>query len=156
VAAFERLMGLNMINPRPHSGVGNFCVPGSAYSGPNPTVGERGGFQDALWGFGLRYAIVSGVLAARSLLEARDFDLLWRKEFGALQGSEVINRALFAIIGNSGYAWLFRRLERSADARRLLAWIYRPLWPKTLLLPWARTRYRSKRLDLEADRLDVI
>jgi len=107
-----------------------------------------------LWGFGMRYAIVSGVLAARSLLERCDYDALWRREFGALQQAEIVDRALFALLGNRGYAWLFGCLQRSRDARRLLQHLYRPMWAKSLLLPWARGRYRSKRRDRESARAD--
>jgi hypothetical protein len=40
VAAFQRLVGLEMKNPRPHGGSGNFRIPASAYSGRHPRVGE--------------------------------------------------------------------------------------------------------------------
>ena len=154
VDAFERLAGLKMSNPRPHGGVGNFRIPLSAYSGLHPTVGEQAGFQDTLWGFGMRYAIASGVLAARSLLDGSDYDALWRREFGALQQAGVVNRALYATFGNRGYTWFLRRQERTADPRRFLCRLYGPAWAKWLLLPWARSRYRSKRRDISCDHVD--
>lgn len=154
VDAFERLAGLKMNNPRPHGGVGNFRIPSSAYSGLHPTVGEQAGFQDTLWGFGMRYAIASGILAARSLLDGSDYDALWRREFGALQQAGIVNRALYCVFGNRGYAWLLRRQERTVDARRFLYRWCRPTWAKRLLLPWARSRYHSKRRDVSCDHED--
>jgi len=154
VEAFERLVGLRMNDPRAHGGVGNFRVPVSAYSGLHPTVGEQAGFQDTLWGFGMRYAIVSGVLAARSVLESSDYDVLWQREFGDLQRAGVVNRALFAAFGNRGYSWILRRQERSSDARAFLSGFYRPNWARRALLPWARRRYRSRRHDTSCDHLD--
>ncbi|MBK6980235.1 MAG: NAD(P)-binding protein [Betaproteobacteria bacterium] len=154
VEAFERLAGLRMDNPRPHGGVGNFRVPVSAYSGRHPTVGEQAGFQDTLWGFGMRYAIVSGVLAARSLLEGTDYDAAWNAEFGGLQQAGIVNRALFAAFGNTGYAWILRRQEKATDARTFLRAFYRPTLARRLLLPWARNRYRSRRRDESCDHLD--
>lgn len=56
VAAFQRLVGLEMINLRPHGGAGNFHIPAHAITGMHPVVGEEAGFQDFLWGFGMRYA----------------------------------------------------------------------------------------------------
>ena len=53
------------MNPILHGGAGNFHIPVRAVSGMHPVVGEEAGFQGFLWGFGMRYAIVSGVLAAR-------------------------------------------------------------------------------------------
>lgn len=154
VEAFQRLAGLRMRNPHAHGGVGNFRIPVSAYSGPHPAVGEQAGFQDTLWGFGMRYAIVSGVLAARSLLDGSDYDVLWRREFGELQRAAVVNRALFATFGNLGYAWVLRRQEHPVDARTFLSGFYRASWAKRLLLPWAQRRYRSRRHDASCNHVD--
>ncbi len=154
VEAFERLVGLKMNNPRAHGGVGNFRVPSSAYSGLHPVVGEQAGFQDTLWGFGMRYAIASGVLAARSLLDGSDYDALWQREFGPLLRAGVVNRALYGAFSNRGYAWLLHNQERTADARRFLFRLYRPTWAKSLLFPWARSRYHSKRRDVSCDHQD--
>lgn len=45
-------------------------------------VGEAGGFQDAVAGFGFRYAAMTGALAARSLLQGEDYRGLLRQAFG--------------------------------------------------------------------------
>lgn len=45
-------------------------------------VGEAGGFQDAVAGFGFRYAVITGSLAAKSILEGRDYTDLLRQAFG--------------------------------------------------------------------------
>lgn len=147
VAAFERLAGLKMIEPRPHGGVGNFRIPASALSGAHPVAGEQAGFQDTLWGFGTRLAIASGVLAARSVLERTDYDALWRRELMPWLQASVVNRALYEHCGNVGYAWLLRAQETVGDARRVLRRLYRPGWVKRLTLPWARAHYRSRRRD---------
>ena len=44
-------------------------------------VGEAAGFQDNAYGFGMRYAIISGYLAAKSILEGLDYDDLWKNTF---------------------------------------------------------------------------
>ena len=61
-------------------------------------VGEAGGFQDAVAGFGFRYAALSGVLAARAVLRGRDYRELLRETFGtefqdAYAFRERLNRA---------------------------------------------------------------
>lgn len=155
VAAFQRLAGLEMVNPRPHGGAGNFRIPVRAVTGVHPVVGEEAGFQDFLWGFGMRYAIVSGVLAARSLLEGKDYDLLWRRELEAQMWSSMVNRVIFGLLGNHGYRWVLRRNQTQRwDTHRALHAIYRP-WPiKRLLLPWARRRYNSRRQDESCDHVN--
>lgn len=109
VATFQRLVGLEMVNPIPHGGVGNFHIPVRAAAGMHPVVGEEAGFQDFLWGFGMRYAIVSGVLAARCLLAGKDYDLLWRRELEPAMWSSMVNRVIFGMLGNRGYRWVLRR-----------------------------------------------
>lgn len=147
VAAFGRLIGLKMENARRHGGVANFHLPASALSGRHPVAGEQAGFQDTLAGFGMRFAIISGVLAARSVLEGADYDALWRRELGPWQEASVVNRALYDRAGNSGYAWLLRRQAGGGDARAFLRRLYRPGWVKRLLSGWARAHYRSRRRD---------
>lgn len=44
-------------------------------------VGEAGGFQDAVAGFGFRYAVITGSLAARSILEGSEYPELLRATF---------------------------------------------------------------------------
>lgn len=155
VAAFERLTGLVMINPVAHGGVGNFHIPASAVTGVHPIVGEEAGFQDFLWGFGMRYAILSGVLAARSLLERTDYQVLWRRELQPPMWSSMVNRALFGLLCNRGYRWILQRNQAQRwDASRVLHGLYQP-WPiKRLLLPWARARVNSRRRDESCDHLD--
>jgi len=154
VEAFERLVGLRMENPEPHGGALNARVPPSGLSGRHPVVGEQAGFQDVLWGFGMRYAIVSGVLAARSLLEGTSYDVLWRRELRPWLHAAIVNRALYERLGNGGYAWVLRQQERRGDAQRFFRWLYRPGWVKRLLLPWARARWHSRRHDASCNHID--
>ena len=144
VEAFRRLAGLEMRDPRPHGGIGNFHVPASAQAGEGPVVGEAAGFQDALWGFGMRFAMRSGVLAARALIEGKDYDVLWQRELRPWLRTSIVNRALYGTLGNRGYSWLLRRAS-STDARGFLRRLYRPSWLKLALEPWARMRHRSRR-----------
>lgn len=155
VAAFQRLVGLEMVNPRPHGGAGNFHIPARAVTGVHPVAGEEAGFQDFLWGFGMRYAIVSGVLAARSLLEGKDYDLLWRRALEPPMWNSMVNRAIFGLLGNRGYRWILRKYQaQRRDVHRALHGLYQP-WPiKRLLLPWARHRYDSHRRDVSCDHVN--
>ncbi|MFV1981962.1 MAG: NAD(P)/FAD-dependent oxidoreductase [Thiohalomonadales bacterium] len=145
VQAYQRLVGLEMKNPRPHAGTGNFYIPKSAYSGIHLLVGEQAGFQDTMWGFGMRLAMSSGILAAQSLLTMENYDSLWQRELKPQLDTSVVNRALYSILGSRGYSWFFRRLAARTDLRDLLRYQYQSSWKKRLLQPWANFRYRSKR-----------
>lgn len=154
VERFRELVDLNMKNPRPHGGVGNFRIPGSAYSGRHPVVGEQAGFQDTLWGFGIRFAVASGVLAARSLMNGSNYDVLWRKALDPLLRAAVVNRAIYGGLGNKGYSRFLRKASKSNDVRGLLRRYYGPSWLKRLLYPWARLRVQSGRRDVSCNHVD--
>jgi flavin-dependent dehydrogenase len=146
VSAFRKLVGLEMQNPRPHGGVGSCRIPRTACSDNQPLAGEQAGFQDTLWGFGIRFAMVSGMLAAQSLLEGRDYDEHWREKLGGQLQASVVNRAVYGMLGNHGYRWLLlSRIESTANAHRFLRSIYTPTWLHRALLPWASGRYRVAR-----------
>jgi len=154
VDAFQKLVGLEMKNPRPHGGTGNFRIPRSAYSGPHPQVGEQAGFQDTLWGFGMRLAISSGVLAAKSLLTGENYDTLWQRALRPQMETSIVNRSLFSLLGNRGYGWFLKHQLSKPDLRESLRRQYQPSLLKHLLGPWARYRYNSRRKDVTCDHID--
>ncbi len=138
VAAFERLTGLKMKNPRAHGGIASLGLNGKSVSNHQPVAGEQAGFQDALWGFGIRHAILSGVLAAQSLIEGEDYNRLWRRAFGQQLTTAVVNRALFERLGNRGYRWVLKKVSNTRDLHGLLRRQYQGSLLKRLLLPWAQ------------------
>jgi len=146
VNRFRELVGLQMIDPKPHGGVGNFRLPARALNGRHPMAGELAGFQDTLWGFGMRYAIHSGVLAARSLLGDFHYDDLWRRSLETSINIAMVNRALYEMVGNRGYRW-FLRHQAKGDAQLFLRRHYSRSRLKRLLVPWARSRIVSRRQD---------
>lgn len=154
VDRFRKLVGLEMKNPQPHGGAGNFRIPGSAYSGQHPMVGEQAGFQDTLWGFGMRFAVISGILAARSLLDGSNYDARWREALNPLLRAAVVNRAVYGVLGNVGYSRFLRKVSQSNDVRGFVRRYYGPSWLKRLLYPWARLRVQSRRHDVSCNHVD--
>lgn len=63
------------------SGFASFDVPETATKDGKLYIGEAAGFLDSTTGFGLHYAILSGSLAAKSIIEGGNYDDLWRKNF---------------------------------------------------------------------------
>ncbi len=54
----------------------------TAVQGGRFYAGEAGGFQDAVAGFGFRYAVITGALAARAAVERLEYPALLRGAFG--------------------------------------------------------------------------
>jgi flavin-dependent dehydrogenase len=145
VEFFERKSGITMNNPRRFGGLGNFDVPSSAVRGGLLFAGEAAGFQDALWGFGMRYAMLSGHLAARSVIEGTSYDRIWKKRLGGLMKSGIVNRAAYDLLGDTGYRALMARLDKAPDARSWLHDHYAPSVWKSMMFPLARRRVRTRR-----------
>tara|TARA_R110000868_G_scaffold61059_1_gene185658 strand:+ start:612 stop:1772 length:1161 start_codon:yes stop_codon:yes gene_type:complete len=150
VAFFRERAGLEMRNPKPFGGFANFRLPRTAVQGGHPVVGEQAGFQDALAGFGMRYALRSGILAARSLIEGTDYTRLWRQELLPLLRTGVCNRFIFNSVGARGRRWALRGMSRSDTAAKLRR-LYRPSVLTRLVYPLAIWRYRAPLGDPSCD-----
>jgi len=142
VAFFRDKTGLDMREPRLFGGFANFRLPRTAVQGGHLIIGEQAGFQDALAGFGMRYALRSGILAARSLIEGIDYTAAWRRELLPLLRTGTSNRFIFNAIGERGWRWALRGLSRS-DPTAKLCRLYRPSVLTRLVYPLAAWRYRG-------------
>jgi flavin-dependent dehydrogenase len=131
----------------------NFHLKEHATSGGSLIVGEAAGFQDYLFGLGIRYALTSGYLAARSILEQRDFDDLWKAELAAKQETSLVNRFLYETGGNAGLSMFVRQAARASDFHHYLSGWHRRSWWKSLLVPIVRRvwRHRGRCLHKPAD-----
>jgi flavin-dependent dehydrogenase len=133
VEFFRRKAGLRMKNERRFGGFGSFWAP---HADPKKNVllaGEAGGFQDALWGFGLRYAMLSGHFAAKAALSGspEKFSQLWRERLGGTLKAGRVNRFMFEKLGDAGYPWLLRLFERGKNFREWLRLYYGfPFWKR--------------------------
>jgi flavin-dependent dehydrogenase len=133
-----------------------FAVPGDARTGysymnfhlkspaaPNGArvVGEAAGFQDYLFGLGIRYALTSGYLAARSLIEERDFDT---SALAMKQETSLVNRFLYEAGGNFGLSMFVRQASRAKDFGRYLSGWHQRRWWKRLLTPVVRRAWKHE------------
>ncbi len=150
VEAFRRLVPkLDLEGARFFSGYGNVFVPPRLVHGERLYVGEAAGLQDALWGFGLRYALASGYLAAKSLIAGVDYEALVRKFLLGRLRVGMENRALLelshALLGERIYGWLLDRVTSRPDPMAYLRKHHAPLLWKRLLWPVTRLgmRFRS-------------
>ena len=113
----------------------NFHLKNTATDGDRRYVGEAAGFQDYLFGLGIRYALTSGHLAARSILENRDFDELWKGGLGRKQETSVVNRFLYEVGGNFGLSIFTKDAARAKDLKDYLAAWHEDRWWKRALRP---------------------
>ncbi|HLG22619.1 MAG TPA: NAD(P)-binding protein [Candidatus Manganitrophaceae bacterium] len=117
---FQEMASFTVENEKRGYSFMNFCLKESAQAGRRLFVGEAGGFQDYLFGLGLRYALTTGFLAAESLIRDEPYDRLWKQEIGPTQETSLVNRFLYEWGGNEGLAAFIRRAGRG-DLREYLA-----------------------------------
>ncbi|HEX8253498.1 MAG TPA: NAD(P)-binding protein [Thermoanaerobaculia bacterium] len=120
----------------------NFHLKQSAMRGTARYVGEAAGFQDYLFGLGIRYALTSGALAAQSILEQRDFNELWTKALASKQRTSLVNRFLYEAGGNTGLAIFVKQAARAKDFYRYLSGWHAATWWKALLAPIVQRVWR--------------
>lgn len=150
---FLQRAGLEMRNERTFGGYANFRLPRTATQGGRRVIGEQAGFQDALAGFGMRYALRSGILAARSLIDGTDYRESWQKELLPLLRTGISNRFIFNHVGDRGWRRVLRGLSRSDPAEKLLK-LYRPSMLTRLVFPIAHRRCRASLIDPSCDHVD--
>ena len=110
-------------------GKGDFTINQKYKENGTYYVGEAGGLQDFMWGFGMRYAITSGVLAAHDILGKSDYEKDLRKILLPQIKSSVSNRFLLNRIGDKGFKrickyWM-KDQNKKGDGLLFMKWVYR-------------------------------
>ncbi|GIW21967.1 MAG: NAD(P)/FAD-dependent oxidoreductase [Candidatus Sericytochromatia bacterium] len=101
-------------------------------------IGEAAGLQDFLFGFGLRYAILSGYLAARSICENTSYTNLAKKMFSNSIKASLVNRFLYERLDNSKYEFLINKLSYQKDLIHFLRKRYKFNLKRRILYPIAK------------------
>lgn len=83
-------------------------------------IGEKAGFQDILWGFGIRNAVKSGYLAAKSILEDRNYYALVQNYFKPRLNAAIVNRFFWEKLASNNYSMILNRIHNSKDPLKYL------------------------------------
>jgi len=101
----------------------SFFIPKTAVKDKKLFVGEAAGFQDELFRFGMRYAIISGYLAAKSITENLDYDLLWKKRFSEEFKRNALSKKVFYNSKKDNFKALPKDIDIQIDIEK-----FRKLW----------------------------
>ena len=110
-------------------------------------VGEAAGLQDPEWGFGMWYAMESGILAARSLLEDFDYQSAAHDKFEKKREAAFFNRMLYERLPAPVVSTMLRRGAGSSDLRGRLGHHWAPNTLKSVIAKAAMPRFSRTRLD---------
>jgi flavin-dependent dehydrogenase len=96
---FTKNYSLDIQNPKKVGGIGSFCFPShfkQKYGKQKVIyVGEAAGLQDFFLGFGMRYAFQSGFLAAKSIIENKNYKKMAKNKFNKKLKASIVSRYLF-------------------------------------------------------------
>jgi flavin-dependent dehydrogenase len=118
-------------------GKGDFTINARYKQNGRYYIGESGGLQDFMWGFGMRMAIWSGHLAAKDILGECDYEKEVRRQLLPYVRTSVTNRFLMNRVGDGMFKrmcknWM-RNQKRNDDGLVWVAKLFRPTWWKTLI-----------------------
>ena len=135
VETFESLLKIDIPSKnKEFSATLSFDLPDTAKTNNCLFVGEAAGFQDALAGFGMLYAFQSGHAAAKSIIEEKNYDELWKKGFLDMMSISHENRRLFEGLNNRSFEniislldsdnFIIRKLRGGNDFRLIMKKLY--------------------------------
>ena len=137
IRKFKEIADFDMSTSKKFFGFGSFLMPESAVEKNKLYVGEAAGFQDFLFGFGIRYAVRSGYLAAKSIINNEDYDKLWKKDFNHQLKTSLSNRRIYSSFGDFGYDYLIKQTRDSVDPRKFWNRLYNQSLSRKIFHPIA-------------------
>lgn len=146
---FTRLVpDLDMGEARPFTGYGSvFGKTGFTDEAGRLFVGEAAGLQDPEWGFGMWYAMESGSLAARSLIDGFDYAGEATRMFRRRREIALFNRLMFERLPAAVVPYLLRRHASAPDLMQGLRRHWAPNIAKSAIAAASLSRFSRTRLD---------
>jgi flavin-dependent dehydrogenase len=136
IERFGKILTFQISNPTKFAGCGTrFRGIGRGI----PLIGEAGGFQDAMWGFGIRMAFQTGFLAARAVSEDLDYWSLVEEEVAPLCRSSTVNRLLYDVLRSRRYRYILSKTSQADDPVLYANRLYGSTGLKRLLFPVANS-----------------
>ena len=150
----KKLVEIDIHEPKEFGGFVNFFFKPATKGNRFLYVGESAGFQDGLWGFGMRYAMMSGYLAAQSIITGESYERLVQDKIEKLLEVSVADRLIFSMLGNRGYEKALSIVDKLEDP---IAWLrkwYNPSTLKTVMFQVAKRWYHSRLTDKQCMHVD--
>lgn len=143
-----RMFDLKIKNEKGVGGFGNFGYPPKLEENGSLFAGEAGLLQDALAGFGIRYAITSGYLAAKATMGECSYTAAINERFSPQLKASIVNRFTWEIAGDNVFNFLqfsSKRRDPLKDLRKLYNFeffYHKLLYPIASM--WFRMKYKPQ------------
>ena len=142
--AVKDIYEINLTDVKKFGTYGSFSSPNLYMDKDKMLVGEAAGLQDFLFGFGLRYAMFSGYLAAKCIDENLDYKQVAESYFSNTIKASLVNRFLYEQLGNDTYDFMIDKMLNVKDLVNFLESKYNFNLKRKILYPIAKRKYIHK------------
>ena len=144
--SFTKLFDFEIKNKKEVGGFGSCLIHPRYIENGKIYVGEAAGYQDFLWGFGMRYAMKSGYLAAKSIIENKNYKKLIKKHISKTLRKSVVNRFYTEKAGEAAIRYGFKQARlKQNEWIAFLKDMYNPSFASSIIYPYAK-RYLKKKI----------
>ncbi len=143
VESVQKFYSLNMSDTKRFGTYGSFTTENIYEKNGKYFVGEAAGLQDFLFGFGLRYAILSGYLAAKSITNNLNYSRLATTAFSDTLKASLVNRFMYEQLDNQKYNFIINKLSGIDDLILFLRKRYNFSLKRRLLYPIAKVKQKT-------------
>lgn len=112
---FQKHAGFQAKDQKLFGGTSNGFLMKGAIFDKRLYVGEAAGFIDGMWGFGMKYALISGYCAALSIIKNENYDKLWKQHILSQLKASLVNSWYYKILGNRSYEFILKKMQKSND-----------------------------------------
>jgi flavin-dependent dehydrogenase len=141
---FLNMVDVDIQEPHAVGGVGSFSTVPLRQKRRGVVAGEAAGIQDMLWGFGIKNALISGFMAAKSILDQEDYGVMAGRFFGDKMKASIVNRFIWETFGRDGYSFLLRLTAGRKDPLHFLYLTHQFTVLHRLLYPLAVNKMRQR------------
>lgn len=141
--AIKEVHDIEMLDIKKFGTYGSFSSPNIYTEEEKIIVGEAAGLQDFLFGFGLRYAVFSGYLAAKCIHEGTDYKQLAETYFSNTIKASLVNRFLYEQLDNDKYDFMINRMSNVKDLVHFLETKYNFNLKRKILYPIAKRKFSN-------------
>lgn len=141
---FNDKFDLNLKKVGYMGGIGCFSSENIFKRGNSLYVGEAAGLQDFLWGFGIKSAVTSGYLAARSMITGKDYEKCAEKFFEDKLKAGMVNRYLWERFCFLDYSFIINRIHKAENPLKFLNYFYNTNFIHKMIYPFAKGYLKRK------------
>lgn len=141
--AVKEMYDVDMSDIKKFGTYGSFSSPNIYLKDDKLIIGEAAGLQDFLFGFGLRYAMLSGYLAAKCIDEELDYKQIAESYFSNTIKASLVNRFLYEQLDNNTYDFMINKMSNVKDLVHFLETKYSFDFKRKILYPIAKRKYTN-------------